>query len=131
MATEAVISESAVHSATEHAEPNYIAIFWYLTVLTALELAVAYAPIPHSLMVGGLVGLAWAKACLVAMYFMHLRFERRTLAIIAIVPILLVTELTFALLPDLTSRLFAGKNMQQAVTAASHEASGENPNVAK
>src|SRR6266851_2493363 len=131
MATEAARSEPASHSATEHAEPNYIAIFWYLTVLTALELAVAYAPIPHPLMVGGLVGLAWAKACLVAMYFMHLRFERRTLAIIAIVPILLVTELTFALLPDLTTRLFARKDMHQAVTALSHEAAGENPNVAK
>ena len=115
-------------SAASHEEPNYIAIFIYLSVLTAIELGVAYAPIPKSLMIGGLIGLAWVKAALVAMYFMHLRFERRTLAIIAIVPVLLVTELCLALLPDLTSRIFASHNMHQAVTALSHEASGQNPN---
>src|SRR5712692_9261592 len=116
MATEATVAQQAGHD-----EPNYIAIFVYLTVLTALELAVVYAPIPRPLMVGSLVGLAWAKACLVAMYFMHLRFERRTLAVIAIIPVILVTELAFALAPDLSTRLFAKTEMHQAVTAPAGE----------
>ena len=111
----------------DHAEPNYIAIFIYLAVLTVLELIVAYAPIPKSVMIGGLVGLAWTKAALVAMYFMHLRFERRTLAIVAIVPVLLVTELAFSLVPDLSTRLYAHTKVAQAITRT---VSGENPNAA-
>jgi caa(3)-type oxidase subunit IV len=115
-------------SGADHADPNYIAIFIYLTVLTVLELAVAYAPIPKALMVGTLVGLAWTKAVLVAMYFMHLRFERRTLAIIAIVPALLVTELTFALLPDLSTRIYAHTKVLKALEK---DVKGENPNAAE
>jgi cytochrome c oxidase subunit IV len=115
----------------DHAEPNYIAIWIYLGVLTVMELIVAYAPIPKAVMVGLLIGLAWTKAVLVAMYFMHLRFERRTLAIIACVPILLVTFLTFMLVPDLSTRIYARHHMGEVVRmehALSKDVSGPNPN---
>lgn len=105
----------------EHAEPNYIAIFFYLSILTGLELAVVYVRPAELLMVGLLVALAWAKAVLVAMYFMHLRFERRTLAVIALTPVVLVTFLTFMLLPDLTARLYAQRAMHEQVTAPAAE----------
>ncbi len=126
MATEAPAAVSTSHA--EHDEPNYIAIFIYLAVLTVLELIVYAAPIAKLLMIGGLVALAWTKAVLVAMYFMHLRFERRTLAIIAIVPILLVTELAFALVPDLSTRIFAHQKIEQALAK---DISGSNPNAAQ
>jgi cytochrome c oxidase subunit IV len=118
--------------ALEHVEPNYIAIWLYLAVLTVLELIVAYAPIPKAAMVGLLVGLAWAKAVLVAMYFMHLRFERRTLAIIALVPVMLVTFLTLMLVPDLSTRIYARHHMGEVVKmehAIGKDVSGPNPNV--
>ncbi len=131
MSSEAVaVSPHAV--AHEHVEPNYIAIWIYLGVLTVLELVVAYAPIPKAAMVGLLVGLAWAKAVLVAMYFMHLRFERRTLAVIAAIPVILVTFLTFMLVPDLSTRIYARHHMGEVVRME-HElgkdVSGSNPNV--
>ena len=100
-----------------HAEPNYIAIFVYLSVLTGLELAVVYVGLARIATIGLLVGLAWAKAVLVAMYFMHLRFERKTLAVVAFTPIVLVTFLTFMLLPDLTTRIYAGIDNHEQVTA--------------
>ena len=115
----------------DHAEPNYIAIWIYLGVLTVLELIVAYAPIPKAAMVGLLIGLAWTKAVLVAMYFMHLRFERRTLALIACVPIMLVTFLTFMLVPDLSTRIYARHHMGEVVRmehALGKDVSGPNPN---
>ncbi len=111
---------SAARPAAEHAEPNYIAIFIYLSVLTAAELAV-FAWIAGPAKVAMLVALAWAKAALVAMYFMHLRFERRTLAIVAVIPVVLVTFLCFMLMPDLTSRLWAHSNAHQQVTAPAAE----------
>jgi cytochrome c oxidase subunit IV len=36
------------------------------------------------------------------MYFMHLKFERVTLGLIAVTPLLLCVLLVFALMPDLT-----------------------------
>ncbi len=84
-------------------EPNYIAVWIWLAVLTVFEIGVIYLPI-HSLAIAlMLVVLAIAKATLVASYFMHLKFERRTLAIIAITPMLICVLLFFALLPDLTA----------------------------
>jgi cytochrome c oxidase subunit 4 len=86
--------------ATAHAEPNYMAIFGWLFVLTVVEIGVIFLPIAKLLIAIMLVGLAITKAALVAMYFMHLRFERRTLAVIAVTPMLLCVLLVFALLPD-------------------------------
>jgi cytochrome c oxidase subunit 4 len=67
-----------------HAAPNYMAIFWWLAGFTAVE--VAYSSLlPHThktLLILGLVGFAAIKATLVALYFMHLKFERRSLGII-------------------------------------------------
>jgi len=84
----------------EHKHPNYMAIFWYLAVLTVVEIAVIYTPF-GKLTIGVLLcALALTKAALVAMYFMHLKFEARTLGMVAITPLLIATLLVFVLLPD-------------------------------
>ncbi len=82
MTTQAAVSGYEV----EHSGPNYIAVFLYLAILTGIELGVYAMGLPQVAKVGLLVALAWAKAVLVAMYFMHLAMEKRALAIIAIVP---------------------------------------------
>lgn len=83
-----------------HVEPNYFTIIVLLAVLTAVEVAVVFLPLPK-LMIGILlVGLALTKAIMVALYFMHLKFEKTTLALIAVTPLILCTLLMFALLPD-------------------------------
>jgi cytochrome c oxidase subunit 4 len=86
--------------AGEHKHPNYMAIFWLLAVLTVVELIVVF--LPFGKMVNGtlLCALAVGKAAVVAMYFMHLRFETRTLGLIAIVPLAIATLLVFVILPD-------------------------------
>ena len=85
---------------TEHTHPNYMTIFWYLTVLTVVEIAVIFAPFPKLTIGVLLCAFALAKAALVAMYFMHLRFETRTLGLIALTPLAIATLLVFVLLPD-------------------------------
>lgn len=84
-----------------HEEPNYIGVFWWLLALTILEVAVIYAPFAKVVIAVLLIGLALTKATLVALYYMHLKFERRTLGIIAITPLALCVLLIFALTPDL------------------------------
>jgi len=88
--------------ATAHAEPNYIGVFWWLLALTILEIAVIYVPMARLIIVILLIGLALSKAVLVAMYFMHLKFERVTLGVIAITPLILCVFLILMLLPDIT-----------------------------
>lgn len=89
---------------TEHKEhPKYMNIFWWLTGLTLVEIGVAmpeYAIVLKAIL---LIGLACSKAALVAGYFMHLKFERRTLAAIVITPFLICVFLVIMLMPDLTS----------------------------
>ncbi len=82
--------------------PNYIVIFWWLLALTIIEVGVIFMPLARVLVAILLVGLAVSKAALVAMYFMHLKFERTTLGLIAVTPLLLCVLLIFALLPDLS-----------------------------
>jgi cytochrome c oxidase subunit 4 len=80
--------------------PSYMAIFWYLAVLTVIEIAVIFLPIAKLAIGVLLVALACAKATLVALYFMHLRLETKTLGYIALTPVLIGTLLVLVLLPD-------------------------------
>jgi cytochrome c oxidase subunit 4 len=93
----------AVHTPEQlaHEQRRYLQVFAWLTVLTAVELAVIYMPISRFAIGGMLVILAATKAALVAMFFMHLALEKRTLAYIALTPAILCVLLVFALLPDL------------------------------
>jgi len=80
--------------------PSYMAVFWYLAVLTVVEIAVIFMPIAKLAIGVMLVALACAKAALVALYFMHLRLETKTLGYIALTPVVIGTLLVLVLLPD-------------------------------
>jgi len=88
--------------ADAHASPNYWMIWLYLFILTVVEISVIYMPIAKIIIAILLVTLACYKAFLVAMYFMHLKFERRTLGIIALTPFVLCVFLILMLLPDIS-----------------------------
>ena len=87
---------------SDHKEPNYMGVFYLLAALTALEVGVIFVPIAKLIIAIALIGMALVKAALVALYFMHLKFEKRTLGIIALTPLILCTLLIVSLLPDLT-----------------------------
>jgi len=73
--------------AAEHKAPNYIAVWVGLAVLTVVEVAVVYLHLPRRLMVVSLVFLALWKAMLVALYFMHLKFEPKRLLYVVLAPL--------------------------------------------
>jgi cytochrome c oxidase subunit 4 len=77
-------------------------IFWWLLALTILEIAVIYLDIHRLFIIILLVGFALAKAALVAMYFMHLKYEKATLAMIAVTPLIICLFLILMLLPDMS-----------------------------
>lgn len=91
-------------SSTAHSHHNYIKIFIILSVLTAVEVGVTFLGLPRTLLVALLVGLAVWKAALVALHFMHLKIEKKTLTIVAIIPFILCVFLSLMLLPDIYPR---------------------------
>jgi cytochrome c oxidase subunit IV len=101
-----------------HAEPNYIAVFVWLAALTAIEVAVVYLPLTKLAMAAILVALAFTKAALVALYFMHLKFERRTLMLVAVTPVILCVFLMFMLIPDRVLRADGNTSMTTPATTS-------------
>ncbi|MCH7567251.1 MAG: cytochrome C oxidase subunit IV family protein, partial [Nitrospirae bacterium] len=61
-----------------------------LVVLTLIEMGTALNGIAAAAQVAVLLALAYTKALLVALYYMHLKFEGPIIRIIAAVPMLLV-----------------------------------------
>lgn len=80
----------------KHAHPNYIGIFLFLAALTAIELGIAFLPWPKMVLIVLLIFLAIWKAVLVALYYMHLRFEPTRLRLLAIAPLPLAVILVVA-----------------------------------
>jgi len=89
-------------------ERRYLQVFFWLFVLTALEIAVTYLPLPKVATGGMLVLLAGTKAAMVGLYYMHLVHEKKMLTYIAVTPAVLCVFLILMLLPDLgaITRLF-------------------------
>lgn len=77
-------------------EPRYFLIWGILLVLTLAEVAYAFLDLPEIWLVLGLVTMACWKALLVALYYMHLRFEPRRLWVLAAAPLPLAVILVLA-----------------------------------
>lgn len=85
---------------TTHKQPNYAAVFWSLLILTIFEIVVANCSLAKPLIVVSLVLLAVLKASLVALFYMHLKFEKYIIYIIVLFPLFLAVFLTVMVLSD-------------------------------
>jgi len=73
---------------TTHVRPNYMLIWLYLFLMTIAEVVLAFElPFSQNVKLILLLILAVWKALLVALFFMHLKFERWRLRLIFIVPL--------------------------------------------
>ena len=70
-----------------HKAPPYMIVFAALAGLTVLEVLFAFTSLPKLWLALGLIAMAIWKAVLVAMYYMHLRFEPKRLWIMALSPV--------------------------------------------
>lgn len=84
----------------EEQEPRYMAVWGGLAVLTLLEVWVAGTGLAQSLIITLLIGMAVWKAALVALYYMHLKFEPLRLIVLAIAPLPLAAILVVAVLQE-------------------------------
>lgn len=80
--------------------PHYLMVFLGLAILTAIELGVAFLGLSRLMTILVLVGLALWKAALVALYYMHLRYEPRRLHLIVLAPLPLLFILVLTVLTE-------------------------------
>jgi cytochrome c oxidase subunit 4 len=74
----------------------YVAVFLVLAVITAVEVGLTFAQFTRDMKIPLLLGLSFAKASLVAAFYMHLRKDSRLYTYVFLVPVPLV--LLFAVL---------------------------------
>ena len=77
---------SATHSSTK----TYLAIWGWLAGLMLLGVFLAELPIPKTWIVLIVLALSSIKALLVALYYMHLKVDRRVLIFVALSPLVLI-----------------------------------------
>lgn len=88
----------------EHRGPpyrTYVMIFVGLAVLTALTVLISYSGLGEGVRTFLAFAIASVKTLMVALIFMHLRFEKRTLVLFAIVPVVLAVFFIMAIAPDI------------------------------
>lgn len=90
------------HPDHHHPHPPYVQIYLWLVFLTFASIFLSrLLHNSHLLMITFIFGIATVKALLVALNFMHLRFERGIILGCALVPLILFTLILFAFMPDL------------------------------
>ncbi len=97
---------AVAHGSTAHASrKQYVGIFLALAVLTGLEVGLVKMPgIAKDLMIIGLVSLAVVKAALVALFFMHLKWETKVMKWMVGIPICTPAVYACVLIADAISR---------------------------
>lgn len=84
----------------EHAPPRYILIWVILLVLTLAEVGYAFLDLPKVVLAVGLIFMAVWKAVMVAMYYMHLKYEPKRLWVLAVSPLPLAVILVVAVMTE-------------------------------
>jgi cytochrome c oxidase subunit 4 len=91
----------AEETTVEHKKPNYYLVWLYLLILTVAEVTVAFVSnLPETVMIIALLFLAVWKAALVAMYYMHLKFEPPRLVVMVTAALPLAILMTLIMLAE-------------------------------
>src|SRR5688500_5778765 len=107
MASTEVVQPREEEELHDHPSPRkYVWIAVILAIVTALEVAIYYIPGIDAFLVPGLIVFALLKFVMVAMYFMHLKFDSKLFRRFFVTGIVLafivftVVLLTFFLRPE-------------------------------
>ncbi len=103
--TNPTTAAAAGHGAADHghgdaAHAAYFKIWFILLVFTVLEVMVGVTHWVIGVKAPLLVGMALFKAVLVAAYFMHLKFEKKLMWVVAAAPLIFGVILAIGAYPD-------------------------------
>ena len=88
------------HEGTMMADRLVVTVWLGLLGLTGVEVFLAYERLSLHLMLTLLMGLSFIKAGLIMAYFMHLRFEKRSLVLTLVPTMIIVISLLTIFFPD-------------------------------
>ncbi len=94
-------AEAAAPLAGEAIGRPYIPVFVMLGVLTLIEVWIARLDIAPASRTFSLMIFAIGKASLVVLYYMHLRYEPRLLALVPLIPVFMALALAITLVAEL------------------------------
>ena len=89
------------HAPGQHSHPSakeYVGIAVVLTIITAIEVAVFYVPALHPFLAPILLVLSALKFGIVAMWYMHLKFDSRLYSWVFVVPMVFAAAIILALI---------------------------------
>ncbi|MBI2991027.1 MAG: cytochrome C oxidase subunit IV family protein [Deltaproteobacteria bacterium] len=84
---------------SEAHRPNYFLIWVWLVALVIVSIGASFV-LPKSGALFLIFFVAFLKAILVLLNYMHLKYEKPVLYALVVVPLLIVAILVFALFPD-------------------------------
>ncbi len=94
------MSSSTEHAHAEGSTRVFLIVWFWLLALTAVEVFLGYEQLELKLMLVLLMGLSVVKAALIIAYFMHLRYERSSMAAALMPALVIVIVLMNVFLPD-------------------------------
>jgi len=89
-----------VHASSGDSMNWFIKVWIALLVLTAIEVYLGYKQLELHLMIAILMGISILKSALIVGYFMHLRYERRSLFLTLIPALIFIFAMMSVLFPD-------------------------------
>ena len=94
------MSVSTAHAHAEGSTRLFLIVWFWLLAMTAVEVFLGYEQLELKLMLVLLMGLSVVKASLIIAYFMHLRYERPSMAATLMPALVIVIVLMNIFLPD-------------------------------
>ena len=94
------MSSSTEHGHAEATVRVFMIVWFWLLALTAVEVFLGYKQLELKLMLVLLMGLSVIKAGLIIAYFMHLRYEKPSMALALMPALVIVIVLMNIFLPD-------------------------------
>jgi len=95
------MSDHESHEVHVHAHPTakkYLGIAIILTIITVIEVAIFYMPTMRPFLPPVLLTLSALKFAIVAMFYMHLKFDHRLYSWVFVVPMCFAAAIILALL---------------------------------
>jgi cytochrome c oxidase subunit 4 len=94
------VEQAGTGAVREALKRPYIPVFIALGILTLIEIQIPGLDVAKGNQIFLLIVFAIGKAALVVLYYMHVRYEPRALALIAIIPLFLAIALLVTLIGE-------------------------------
>ncbi len=94
------MTEANAHVHQEGSRKIFLYVWFWLLALTGVEVFLAYEQLGVRVMLTLLMGLSIVKASLIIAYFMHLRYEKRSLALLLMPAMVFVIVMLSMFFPD-------------------------------